>query len=79
MSDLTIVKVQKVRRGVVRLKRREILRAEVRIRLFAREYGEQKRKIGIVAVQQVEPAEILNIIARDGYKESIQLVVGLGE
>src|SRR5271170_7954663 len=51
----------------------------MRIRRFAWEDGEEKREISIVAVQEVETTEILNIVPRHRREEGIELVVGFGE
>ena len=79
MSDLAIVEVQKIGRGVVGFKRCEIFRAEVRVRLLAWQDGEEEREVRVIAVQQVQPAEVLSVIPGHCRKVSIQLVVGLSE
>ena len=79
MCDLTIVKVQEIGRGIVCLKRSEILHTEMRARFLARQNGEEKRNIRVIAVQQIKSAKVLSIVSRHRREVGIQLVVGLGE
>ena len=79
MRYLAGVEVEIVWRGVVRFKDCQILGTKMRVRLLAWVDGEEKRKVGVVGVEQVHLAEVLGIVAGDGRKECIELVIGLGE
>ena len=79
VRHFAVVQIQEVGRAVVGFKHRQIFRAEVRVRLLARQDGEQKRQVGVVGVQQIQPAEVQRIVAGNGGEVGVELVVGLGE
>ena len=79
MGHLAVVQVQEVRRVVVGLENRQILGVEVLIPSLAGQDGEEERQVGVVAVEQVQLAEVLRVVARHRSEERIELVVGLGE
>ncbi len=76
MRDLAVVQVQEVRRAVVGFEHRQVLRAEMRVRLLARQDRKQKRQVGVVGVQQVQLAEIERIVAGNRGEVGVELVVG---
>ena len=49
------------------------------IGLLARVDGEEKGQVGVIGVEQVHLAEVLGVVARNGRKQRIELVVCLGE
>ena len=65
MSYFAVVQVEEIRRTVVRFERSEVFRAEMRVRLLARQDRKEKAQIGVVRIQQVQPAEIDGIVAWD--------------
>ena len=73
------MQVKKVGRAVVGFKRGQVLRAEMRILLLAGEDCKQKGQVGIVCVQQIQPAEVQRVVARQGREISVELVVGFSE
>ena len=54
----------------------QVLRAEMRVRLFAGKDRKQKRQVGVVRVQQIQLAEVERIVARHSGEIGVQLVVG---
>src|SRR5665213_3714750 len=79
MRYLAVVKIEVVRRGIVCLQHRQILRAKMRVRLLAWVDGEEKRQVGIVGIEQIYLAKVLGVVARNGGKQGIELVVCLGK
>ena len=71
------MQVQKVRCAVVGFEHGQVLRAEMRVRLFARKDRKEKRQVGVVRVQQIQLAEVQRIVARHGGEVGVELVVGL--
>src|SRR5665213_1739915 len=71
------MQVEIVGRGIVRLKDCQILGTKVRIRLLAWVNGEQKRQVGVVGIEQVHLAKILDVVTRNGREQGIELVVSL--
>ena len=51
----------------------------MRVRLLAGKDREQKRQVGVVCVQQIQPAEVERIVARHSGEVSVQLVVGFNK
>ena len=58
---------------------RQVLRAEMRVRLLAGKDRKEKRQVGIVGVQQIQLAEVQRIVARHGGEVGVELVVGFRE
>ena len=58
---------------------REILRCQMVVPGLAGKDREQKRQVGVVGIQQIEPAQILSVIAGNDREVGVELVVGLGE
>ena len=79
MGDLAVMQVQEVRRAVVRFERSKVLRAEMRVRLLARQDRKQKREVGVVRIQQIQLAEIERVVAGHRGEVGVELVVGLDE
>lgn len=77
MRNLAVMQVEIVGRGVVRLQNCKILRGKMWVRLLAWVNGEKKRQVGIVGVEQVHLAKVLGVVARNGRKQGIELVIGL--
>jgi len=50
MGNFTVMQVQKVWRAVVGFGRSQILRTEMRVRLFAGQDRKEKRQVGVVRV-----------------------------
>ena len=75
VGHLAVMQVQEVGRAVVGLKHSQVLRAEMRIRLLAGQDRKQKREVGIVRIQQVQPAKIQRVVSRHGGEVGIELVV----
>ena len=76
MRDLAVMQVQKIWRGIVRLQHRQVLRAKVRVGLLSGQNREQKTQVGVVAVQQIQPAEVHRVVTGNRGKVGIELVVG---
>src|SRR5271166_3995444 len=79
MSNVAGMQVEEVGRAVVGFDDCQVLRAEMRVRLFAGKDRKQKREVGVVRVQQIQLPEVHCIIARYGGEISVQLVVGFRE
>ena len=79
MGDLAVMQVQEVRRAVVRFERSKVLRAEMRVRLLARQDRKQKREVGVVRIQQIQLAKIQRVVAGHRGEVGVELVVGLDE
>ena len=79
MGNFTVMQVQKVWRAVVGFERSQILRTEMRVRLFAGQDRKEKRQVGVVRVQQIQLADVDRIVARKGGEIGVELVVGLGK
>ena len=79
MGNVAGVEVEKVGRAVVGFDDCQVLCAEMRVRLFTGKDRKQKRQIGVIRVQQIEPAEVHRIVAWHGGEIGIQLVVGFGK
>src|SRR6202165_6095456 len=73
------VHVEEVGRPVARYEDCQVLRAEMRVRLFAGKDRKQKRQVGVVRVQEIQLAEVHRIVAWHGGEIAIQLVVGFRE
>src|SRR5260370_6493487 len=73
------VQVEIVWRAIVSFEHGQILSAEMWVGLFARQDCKQKRKIGVVRVQQIHLAKVERIVARHAGEVSVQLVVGFGK
>jgi len=56
VRDFAVMQVQKVWRAVVGFERGQILRTEMIVRLFAGKDRKQKRQVGVICVQQIQPA-----------------------
>ncbi len=79
VGDFAVMQVQIVWRAVVGFEHSQILRSEMRVRLFAGQDREEKRQVGVVGVQQIQLAQIQCVVARHGGEVGVELVVGLGE
>src|ERR1700723_125369 len=79
MGNVGGVQVEEVGRAVVSFDDCQALRAEIWVGLFARQDRKQKRQVGVVRVQQIQPAEVERIIAGHGSEIRIQLVVSFRE
>src|SRR5580698_343454 len=79
MGNVAGVQVEKVGGAVVGFDDCQALRAEIWVGLFARQDRKQKRQVGVVRVQQIQPAEVERIIARHSGEVSVQLVVGFNK
>src|SRR5215469_4228121 len=77
VRDLAIMQVQVVRSAVVSLHHGQVLRAKVLIPGLPRQDREQERQVSVIRIEEQKPAKIHHIIAGDGGKEGIELVVGL--
>ena len=77
MGDLAVMQVQKVRCAVVGFEHGQIFGAEMGVRLLARKDRKEKRQVGVVRVQQIQPAQVERIVAGHGGEVSVELVVGL--
>jgi len=76
MGNVAGVQVEKVGGAVVGFDDCQALRAEVRVRLLAGKDRKEKRKVGVVRVQQVQLAKVQRIVAGHGGEVCVQLVVG---
>src|SRR5208283_1184546 len=76
MGNVASMQVEEVGRAVVGFDDCQVLRAEVRVGLFAWKDRKQERQVGVVRVQQVQLAEVHRIVARHGGEIGVQLVVG---
>src|SRR5271170_3785039 len=76
MGNVAGVQVEKVGRAVVGFDDCQVLRAEMRVRLFAGKDRKQKREVGVIRVQQMQLAKVQRIAAWHGGEISVQLVVG---
>src|ERR1700690_2649994 len=76
MSNVACVQVEKIRRAVVGFDDCQVLRAEMRVRLFTGKDRKQKRQVCVIRVQQIQLAEVERIVARHSGEISVQLVVG---
>ena len=79
MGNVAGVQVEKVGGAVVGFDDCQALRAEVRVRLLAGKDRKEKRKVGVVRVQEIQLAKVQLIIARHSGEVSVQLVVGFRE
>ena len=79
MCNFTVMQVQKVRRVIVGFERGKVLGTEMCIRLLSRQDREKKRQVGVVRIQQVQPAQIQSIIAGNRGEVSIELIVSFDE
>ena len=57
VRHLAVMQIQEVRRGVVGFEHGQIFGAEVRIDFLARQDREQERQVGVIGVQQIQPAQ----------------------
>ena len=76
MGNVAGMQVEEVGRAVVGFDDCQVLRAEMRVRLFAGKDRKQKRQVGVIRVQQIQLAEVERIVARHSGEISVQLVVG---
>jgi hypothetical protein len=53
MGNVAGMQVEEVGRAVVGFERRQILRTEMIVRLFAGKDRKQKRQVGVICVQQI--------------------------
>ena len=79
VRNFAVVQVQKVRRGIIGFKDRQVFRAEMLIPLLSRQNCEEKREIRVVRVQQQQAAQIHHVVAGHRSKVGVELVVGLNE
>src|ERR1700722_18520414 len=77
MGNVAGMQVEKIWRAVVGFDDCQVLRAEIRVRLFTGKDRKQKRQIGVIRVQQIQLAEV--IVARHCGEIGVQLVVGFGK
>ena len=77
MGHVPVMEVQEVRRVVVRFENREIFLPEMPIPRLATVEGEEKGKIRVVRVEQVEGAEVEDVIAGNRREKCVQQVVFL--
>src|SRR6202795_1923598 len=63
MGNVAGVQVEEVGRAVVGFDDCQVLRAEMRVRLFAGKDRKQKRQVGVIRVQQIQLAEVQRIVA----------------
>src|ERR1019366_2835815 len=66
------MQVEEVGCAVVGFEHRQVLRAEMRVRLLARKDRKEKRQVGVVRVQQIQLAEVQRIVARYGGEIGVQ-------
>src|ERR1017187_135232 len=66
MGNVAGVQVEEVGRAVVGFDDRQALRAEMCVRLLAGKDRKEKRKVGVVRVQQIQLAEVHCVVARYG-------------
>ena len=57
------MQVEKVRGAVVGFDDCQVLRAEMRVRLFSGKDRKQKRQVGVIRVEQIPLAEVHRIVA----------------
>src|SRR5271169_5484651 len=79
VGNVAGMEVEIVRRAVVGFEHSQVLRTEMRVRLFAGKNRKKKRQIGVIRVQQIQLAKVQRIVAGHGGKVSVQLVVGFRE
>src|SRR5208337_1262711 len=79
MRNVASMQVEEVWRAVVGFDDCQVLRAEMRVCLFAGKDRKQKRQVGVVRVQEIQPAEVHCIVAWHRGEIGIQLVVGFRE
>src|SRR5579863_4008992 len=79
MGNVAGVQVEKVGGAVVGFDDCQALRAEVRVRLLAGKDRKEKRKVGVVRVQEIQLAKVQRIVAGHGGEVCVQLVVGFRE
>src|ERR1035438_3844485 len=76
MGNVAGVQVEEVGRAVVGFDDCQVLRAEMRVRLFAGKDRKQKRQVGVVRVQEIKLSKVQRIVAGHGGEVCVQLVVG---
>src|SRR5208282_5532426 len=73
MRNVASMQVEEVWRAVVGFDDCQVLRAEMRVCLFAGKDRKQKRQVGVVRVQEIQPAEVHCIVAWHRGEIGIQL------
>src|SRR6202167_2567849 len=76
VGNIAGMQVEMVWRAVVGFEHSQVLRAEMCVRLFAGKDRKQKRKVGVIRVQQIQLAEVERIVAGHGGEIGVELVVG---
>ena len=76
MGNVAGVQVEEVGRAVVGFDDCQVLRAEMRVRLFAGKDRKQERQVSVIRIQQIQLAEVEGIVAGYSGEISVQLVVG---
>src|SRR5882762_2556612 len=75
MRDVPVVEIEKVRCAVVRFEHGQILLPELAVPGITRMEGEEKGKIGVVGVEQVEVAEVKGVVSRNRSEKGVEQVV----
>src|SRR5580704_10287854 len=79
MGNVAGVQVEEVGGAVVGFDDCQVLRAEMRVRLFTGKDRKQKRQIGVIRIQQIQFAEVQRIVAGHSGEVCVELVVGFRE
>jgi len=77
VSDVAIVKIQKVGRAVVGFEYSEVLLPELVVARFARVQREHKRQVSVIGVEKIKVAKVEGVVAGHSGKKRIQQVVAL--
>src|SRR6185437_1908240 len=77
VGHIVVMEVQKVWGVMVGLQNLEVFLPELLVTRLATMEGEQKRKIGVIGVQQIQVAKVGSIVARNRCEEGMQEVVFL--
>ena len=75
MGGIAVMQIQKVRRAVTGFEHGEIFLAEMRVSRFPGMQGKEKRKVGVVRVEEIEIAKVEGVVAGNGGEKRIQQVV----
>lgn len=79
MGDLSVMKIEEVGRAVLGFEDCQVLRAEMSVPSLTRKDRKEETEVCVVAVEQVQLAEIQRVVAWDCGKVGVQLVVGLSK
>lgn len=79
MRYIAIVEIQEIGCGVIGLKNGKVFGAKVIVPLFSGPNCEKERQIGVVGIEQKQPAKVVPVVAGHNREIGVELVVAFGE